>query len=146
MYAYSNPDPANAWFIKGLNAVSSKKESLLKLATKNFVIAAPGYPVDIAILFRSWFLWGFWSSVFQVSILVTVIPLYFMCKSKIVALNISFMILEGIAFLNGLIWIIVGSFWRFSRAGRVASGEFLAPVSYLSDEAWMKSKERQIYL
>jgi len=64
IYAYGNPDPKTAFYIFGVDSVALNKETITASAVKFGVTIKPGYPIDMAVLFRSWFLWGFWGCVF----------------------------------------------------------------------------------
>ena len=133
IYAYGNPDPKTAFYIDGVDAVSLNKEAISASATKYGVTVRPGYPIDMAVLFRSWFLWGFWGCVVQVCILATAIPLCFVFKSHINMFNMCILVLEAVSCCSSFAWLILGFFWRFSRAGRVTSGEKLSRSSELTD-------------
>ena len=37
----------------------------------------------MAKLFRAWFMWGFWTSMLQVILIVVFLPLYFLCKNSL---------------------------------------------------------------
>lgn len=90
----------------------------------------------MAHLFRTWFMWGFWGSVFQLSILAAAIPLCFLFKQQVPILNIVSVILEAVSCCSSAAWFILGFFWRFSRAGRVTSGEKLERLADVSSENW----------
>ena len=93
IYAYANPDPKTAFYIDGVDSVALSLEVITASALKFGVKVRPGYPIDMAVLFRSWFLWGFWGCVFQISILAAIIPLCFVIKEHIKVLNITTLIL-----------------------------------------------------
>ena len=139
IYAYGNPDPKTAFYVDGVESVALTKEAITASATKFGVRVRNGYPMDMSVLFRTWFLWGFWGCVVQVSILATAIPLCFVFKSHINVLNLIFLVLEGVSCCSSVIWVILGFFWRFSAAGRVTSGEKLSRADGLTDEQWKAS-------
>ena len=64
IYAYGNPDPLHCYYVKGVDTTAVDKNSALILAEDRAIPVEPGYPIDIAHLFRSWFLWGFWGFIF----------------------------------------------------------------------------------
>jgi len=41
-----------------------------------------GYPVDMAKLFRTWFMWGFWGSILQILIIVAAVPIFTLVKKE----------------------------------------------------------------
>ena len=76
-------------------------------------------------LFRSWFVWGFWGSIFTVAILGAAIPLHIFMVEKRNMIHLSSALCLAISLCNSSAWFILGLFWRFSQAGRIASGEKL---------------------
>lgn len=134
-YGYSNPDAKNAFYIEGLDSVAVSQQDARDQAALLNVAVRAGYPIDMGHLFRTWFLWGFWGSVFQVCILATLIPLCLFVK-QIKLFNVIALTLQGVVFVNNVAWFLLGFFWRFSRAGRVASGEKLERDGNITDEAW----------
>ena len=136
VYAYGNPDPAECFFIDGVESTRRSRQAITDQAERLSVEVRPGYPINMATLFRSWFMWGFWGSVFQVALVATLIPLCFLMKSQIPILNISGGILQGVLCCNNIAWFFLGFFWRFSRAGRIASGEKLERPADLTNAAW----------
>ena len=90
----------------------------------------------MAHLFRGWFLWGFWTSLYTIAVLGAVIPLHIYMPSKRSLINLVGLILSSISVLNSIIWYLAGLFWRFSRAGSVASGAQLERPAGLDSAAW----------
>lgn len=82
VYGFGNPDPDHAYFIDGVGKPALTREAALALATEQSVEVRRGYPVDMGHMFRTWFLWGFWASAFNIALTVTVIPLYLFCKAR----------------------------------------------------------------
>ena len=74
-------------------------------------------------LFRSWFVWGFWGSIFTVAIIATTILLHFVMVEKRNFIHLSSALCLAISVSNNVIWYLTGCFWRFSKAGRVVSGD-----------------------
>ena len=103
-----------------------------------------GYPIDMAHLFHAWFLWGFWDKIFQVTIFALFATIFACCKSKDdhKLQIIVFCALQAIACLSTEIWFVSGLFWRFSRGGRVASGDKLEKSTGTSDEQWPQDVEK----
>jgi len=92
-----------------------------------------GYPVEMHKVFRFWFTWGFWAKIYLI-----VIAIVFGNFSKYLgsAGDILGTISCGLYCVNGLIWMCVGAFWRYSNAGSVASGDTLERPENTSDEDW----------
>ena len=63
IYAYGNPDPKNAFYVDGVDSIALNRESITSSAAKYGVKVRNGYPMDMSVLFRTWFLWGFWGCV-----------------------------------------------------------------------------------
>ena len=74
-------------------------------------------------LFRTWFLWGFWGSVFTIALFAAIVPLYIMCKKHLNMIKMIGGITYSILFCNTAAWFLLGFFWRFSKAGRISAGE-----------------------
>ena len=126
IYSYINPDPAHCYYIEGLDTTGMSKAAVISRANELDVTIQPGYPVDVAHLFRVWFMWGFWGSIFQLSIITMFLPLAFILKKDaLVILRATGLIFQFLSCLNGSLWFLLGCFWRFSRSGRTASGEKL---------------------
>ena len=51
-------------------------------------------------------------------------------------INIVFAITQGVILCNGAAWYLLGLFWRFSRGGRIASGEKLVRGDGVDKAAW----------
>ena len=114
-------------FIDGLNTAANTEVSAKLLAAQSDVLIKEGYPLDMAHLFRAWFKWGFWSSVAQVVVLFPVIILLRKSCRKTPANCLSWM-LFALNFLSTAAWFGLGIFWRYSKGGRLCSGEFIEPL------------------
>ena len=90
----------------------------------------------MAHLFRGWFLWGFWTSLYTIAVLGAIIPLHIYMPSKRGMIHNIGLICSGISVLNSIIWYLAGFFWRFSRAGGVAAGAFIERPAGLDSAAW----------
>ena len=64
IYSYGNPDPAHCYYIDGQDTTGLSKTVATTLADERSIQIRDGYPIDVAHLFRSWFMWGFWGSIF----------------------------------------------------------------------------------
>lgn len=131
IYAYANPDPAHCYYIDGLDTPSLTRDGAETLAKERGIAIRQGYPVDMAHLFRTWFMWGFWGSITQLAILAIFIPLYCLKKGSQEVQKYVFYVMQGLSCCVASLWFVFGFFWRFSRGGRVASGEKLVrPAGY----------------
>jgi len=95
-----------------------------------------GFPVDMAKIFRAWFRWGFWGSIIQILIIVSFIVVYKFVQGHEVVKAMVFLSVQSINCVSTVLWFMCGLFWRFSRAGRVVSGEKLVRTAEVSDEEW----------
>lgn len=136
IYAYGNPDPNECFFVDGVESTRRSRAAIIAEAGTLGVEVRPGYPINMATLFRSWFMWGFWGSIFQIALVATLIPLCFVMKSQIPLLNITGGIVQGVICCNNIAWFFLGFFWRFSRAGRVSAGEKLERPADITSEQW----------
>lgn len=145
LYAYGNPDPAHCYFIDGLDTTGTTRANAVTLAEDRGIEVKPGFPIDMAHLFRCWFIWGFWDKMFQISIFAVFLPLSQWNNLRWKRLQtITFLIFQTLAILSFLIWFIVGFFWRFSRAGRVASGDKLERMAGTTDSEWSDSLDAAV--
>ena len=114
----------------------------MTLAKDREIPVKTGYPVDMAHLFQTWFLWGFWDKIFQISIIAIFLPIALVNKTENARFQrIVFYIFQAISFLSFFSWIVIGLFWRFSKGGRVASGDKLERMAGISDEVWNQAVE-----
>ena len=100
----------------------------------------------MAHLYRTWFLWGFWDKIFQLTIIVVFLPFLLSNKKRQAGerslLTIVFWVLQTISCLSSLSWLVLGFIWRFSRGGRVTSGDKLERLAGTSDDQWALSVEK----
>ena len=61
-YAFANPDPQRCFYVDGLKTTAFTAWSAKELAAEVGLPVKPGYPIDVAHLFRAWFVWGFWGT------------------------------------------------------------------------------------
>lgn len=125
IYGFSNPDPRHCYFIKGLDTPALSKSTVLILARDREITVPEGYPLDISHLFRAWFVWGFWGTIYQIIILAVFLPLAFTCTSNVHILYISGAIAETVSCCNTIAWLILGFIWRYSSGGGTCSGDKL---------------------
>ena len=119
-----------------MDTTALSKYAAATMASDRGIKIRTGYPVDMAHMFRTWFIWGFWDKIFQITIVAVFLPMAFLCKQNTRIMNILYYVFQSLAFTSFLIWFILGFFWRFSRGGRVASGDKLERVAGMTDEAW----------
>ena len=135
-YGFGSPDSRHCYYVDGLDTVEKSREDIIKVAEDKEVPVSKGYPIDMAHLFRSWYLWAFWGSVFNLVAIGTLLSLYIYRKDlrhilRLVAGSITFIVV-----CNNMLWYLLGSLWRFSTAGRVASTERLTRNDSMSNYEW----------
>lgn len=140
VYGYANPDPAHCYYIDGVDTPATSREAAVDIATQRNITIKPGYPVDMAHLFRSWFLWGFWANIIGLLFHATFVPIFFLYEGSFTLKVITYQVFQVLHGCNGLIWFIMAFFWRFSSGGRIAAGEKL-DRGVLDDAEWKKSLE-----
>lgn len=138
IYGYNNADPSHAYFVPGVDKPALTRPAAISLAESAGVAVRAGYPTDFAHLFRVWFLWGFWGSLVFVTGMTIFVPLLYCLPDQ---QSGCFQMVGGILCLisscSGLIWVIMGAFWRFSAAGKIVSGEkIVRPSSMTSNTEW----------
>mmetsp|Transcript_43837 Transcript_43837/g.58103 ORF Transcript_43837/g.58103 Transcript_43837/m.58103 type:complete len:172 (+) Transcript_43837:251-766(+) len=137
VYGYVNPDPEHAYYVDGIEQTAIARNVAEQLAKDKGVEVRHGYPVDIARLFRSWFVWGFWSHILFLVIQIIFLPLFLVQTTTQTIYKVIYSLLTGVKCCNFVAWFLMGFFWRFSRAGRIASGEKIQRGD-LSDDDWTK--------
>lgn len=141
VYGYGGPDMKNAWYIDGVDTPALTKKGAITIATERKIEVKDGYPVDMAKLFRTWFLWGFWGSIIQILIVCVFVPVYVLLKAPLRTKTIVFAGVQGVQCLSTVLWFVLGFFWRFSSGGRVVSGEMLEKSADDTDEEWKAQLE-----
>jgi|Transcript_26 hypothetical protein len=138
VYAYNNPDPANAWVIKGVDSPSISKAAALTKAADESVTVLEGYPLDMHKIFVAWATWGFWQNLVLVCVFIaaTVVGAWAPSVFKIVGS------LTGLGWLLGTIaWLVFGAIWRYSVGGSVAAGDMLVREDGKTDAEWKDALE-----
>ena len=139
VYAYSNPDPANAWIIKGVDSTSLTKSAAVDKATAEGITVPEGYPIDMHKVFVAWATWGFWQNlilvcVFLLSLVVSKwSPKVFAIMGTLTALG---------WLLGSILWLVFGGIWRYSQGGIIASGDKLERGAENTDESWKAALEQ----
>ena len=142
VFAHGNPDPPHCYFIDGLTTTGLTKAAVSTLATERGIPIRAGYPLDIAHLFRAWFIWGFWTSLIQISIVAVFVPVFRYVETNIDIYKMVALVMQGMMCCSTMIWFLVGFFWRYSKGGRVASGDKLEKVDGVTDEEWNNAKKQ----
>jgi len=133
VYAYNNPDPNNAWIIKGVDSPSLSKATAMSKASTEGVTVPEGYPIDMHKIFVAWATWGFWQNlvliiIFCASGVITfLVPSIFPIVASLTALG---------WFIGTFLWLVFGAIWRFSFGGSTASGDKLLRDESVSAADW----------
>ena len=135
IYGYSNPDPTSCWVIKDLQSAAKTKAGIIAKGAEMGVTPTEGYPIEMHKIYLAWFRWGFWSNV-AISAIVLVLAALSMAKKPVAAMIGT--ISCGIYMTNSVIWLVFGAIWRYSLAGRTASGDHLIREEDISDDMWDK--------
>jgi len=130
-YGFMNTDPKDCFYFPGLNEPSRDAYMLKKAAVDADLKDEKGYPLNMARVFKIWFQWGFFT-VFA-SLWLSILLFYPIFRgrmgkifdSKGVCFDMFLVIVGAVSALNGIFWLILGGVWRFSKAGKVASGAYL---------------------
>jgi hypothetical protein len=133
VYSYDNPDPNSCWVMKDLQSAAKTKATVIAKGAEMNVAPSEGYPVEMHKIYLAWFRWGFWSSV-VISVLFVVFGGLMAAKKPVG--NIIGGISCGIYLLNVIIWLAFGAIWRYSPAGKTASGDFLVREGGIGDSYW----------
>ena len=64
------------------------------------------------------------------------VPLSFILTESINLINVATVGLQCISCCSGVMWYILGFYWRFSKAGRTCSGDQLTRTVGSSDADW----------
>ena len=63
-YAFGFDDAKNCYFIDELDTPGTSQLDAEQKALALQIPIKPGYPINMAHIFRAWFLWGFWDAIF----------------------------------------------------------------------------------
>ena|ERR1719264_1303919 len=132
--AYSSPDPSSCYFVLGLDKVHSSAEQIKKIASDKNVTVRKGYPVDMAQVYRIFFMWGFWNICAEFIIIGVAVIVY--CYRPHVAIY-QFFSFSAFVIASSVFHFFLGLNWRFSSAGRAVSGELMdKKASDMSETEW----------
>ena len=74
-------------------------------------------------LYRTWFAWGFWANVISTALNIFFWVIEISCSQKIGTWGRA---IFGCGYcINTIVWMTFGIIWRFSKGGKVASGDKL---------------------
>ena len=135
-FGFGSPDSRHCYYVDGLDTVERSKEAIIEVAEDKEVPVTKGYPIDMGHLFRSWYLWAFWGSIFNLVAFGTLLGLYIYRKDLRHILRMVAGTVTLIVVCNNLLWYLLGCLWRFSSAGRVASTERLIRSETMSNYEW----------
>ena len=130
---FNSPDPNTCWVIVGMDKSERTREQAIISATQLGVQVPQGYPVEMHKVFHAWVAWGFYTSVVFMSIFIFAIILM---KYKEKAGQVISAVNFGISMTNFVIWVLLGTIWRFSAAGNIAAGGLLEKPVGMTDDVW----------
>ena len=81
VFGYANPDPMNCYYVEGIETPTTTKAAAEAAAKEKGIEVKHGYPIDMGHLFRSWFLWGFWTHIIGLIIQLVFVPMFFFARS-----------------------------------------------------------------
>ena len=132
--AYSSPDPSSCFYVLGLDKVHATVDQVKKLAGKKNIAVRKGYPIDMANVYRIFFMWGFWNICAEFLIIAAAAIMY--CWKPSVAIY-QFFSFTAFVIASSLFHFFLGLSWRFSSAGKVVSGDMLEnKASEMSESEW----------
>ena len=122
IFGYNNPDPGSCWVVRDLDSAGKTRAAVLQKATAMAVDVTDGYPIDMHKVFRAWFRWGFWS---QLALVFGLILSGLIANCYKLMAGVLSSLTCGVYIVNGLMWVVFGTIWRFSTAGKIAAGDKL---------------------
>ena len=137
IYAFSNPDPTDCWWVDGMAAGTVSKT----IAESAGAALTPVMePINAHSVFVAWFVWGFWTCVSPCIAAPVFIILGCMQLPQVV------MVLGGLlscgVSCSSLFWIIFGSIWRFGSMGQAVTRDAMGEQPEgVTDEDWFASEQ-----
>ena len=138
VFAYRNPDPVDAYYVPLTEEMFGTIEGASVYGLE---------PVDMHSRFVFWLRWGFWNLIAGVMIAFCIL----ICKPSGFGPAMKIFMALIMSLVCGLmcsiqVWTIIGAVWRFNKAGRTASGEFLiVPEDHDERESWKIEVEENGY-
>ena len=124
-YAYWNPDPQHCMYVDGLTTTTNSRVEARELASNEGLKLREGYPIDMGHIFHVWFKWGFWGSIAQLCLVPLVSLVSKHCRrKKAECVSVSLFVLNC---ASTIVWLCLGVFWRYTKGGRLCSGELIDP-------------------
>ena len=116
---FNSPDPTSCWVVADMDKSERTREQAIISATQLGIQITQGYPMEMHKVFHAWVAWGFWTSIVFMSVFVFSIILM---KYKEKAGQIISAVNMGFSLTNFIVWIVLGTIWRYSGAGVIAAG------------------------
>ena len=69
-------------------------------------------------------------------------PLFRYVENNIDIYKMIALFMQGLMCCSTISWFLLGFLWRYSRGGRIASGDKLMKVAGVTDEEWNNSKKQ----
>jgi bacteriorhodopsin len=109
------------------------REQAIISATQLGIQVTQGYPIEMHKVFHAWVAWGFYTSIFFMSIFIfSVVLMKYKERAGQVLSAVNF----GFQMTNFVVWIVLGTVWRFSTAGSIAAGSKLEKPAGMTDDSW----------
>ena len=67
---FNSPDPNSCWVIADMDKTERTREQAIISATQLGIQVTQGYPIEMHKVFHAWVAWGFYTSVFFMSIFI----------------------------------------------------------------------------
>ena len=134
-YGMSNPDPNECWVIKGIDASATTRDGMVAKATALSKPVPEGYPIEMHSVYVAWALWGFWVNFIFIAINVTSMVLMSFNVIPVIAMITSALTATGWV-ISSILWLVLGTIWRFSAGGSVAAGDKLEKPEGTSSDDW----------
>ena len=136
-----NDDPETCFYLPGLDAPATKEQDLIAIAKALGKHVDDTEPiVNMGRIFRLWTFWGFWTCLvpFMLMVLLTAI---FAARKQTQISTVAKWATFSIVYVIFGAWLVLGGIWRFSRPGKVASGDYMQ-AKYRSDDVKIKEAQR----
>lgn len=119
--------------MKGVDASTLTKESIVAKAKAANVDMPEGYPIDMHKIYVTWALWGFWTNAIMITTFF-VAAIMVCIKPKLAAIM---GVVNGLGWIiSTCLWLTFGAIWRYSYGGSVAAGDKLVRDDNVSDDDW----------
>ena len=137
IYAYSNPDPADCFWVEGLTQTSVTSAGATASALASSIVIPEGQPLNVHLVFTTWFAWGFWSCIGPIIAGPVLAIIACLCKNQPMVTGILGGLTGCATCVSFLCWFIFGLIWRWGSMGQASTGAALPERDAAStDEAW----------